>query len=173
VPLGQRPLDVLLLVFFALNLFCITYLIDIEQITVVDVAHPEAAVWPPQAVVRFIHDFGRKYDPALMAREAYWRGGIYFDILLYGPFYAFALYAYARGREWIRVPTLLWGASIFTSTGLIVFEELWGVHAAPNVGVTLQAYAAYLVLPLVAIARMAFTAHPFSRQPAAFASPAG
>src|SRR6185369_7989731 len=28
--------------------------------------------------------------------------------VFYGPFYCFAIYAFVRGRDWIRVPALMW-----------------------------------------------------------------
>ena len=39
IPLRERPLDVLLLVFFAINLFFVTYIVDIEQLVIADRAH--------------------------------------------------------------------------------------------------------------------------------------
>lgn len=163
IPLRRRPIDLVLSAFFAVNLFLVVYLIDIEQIAV-DPAHPEAALWPPAPMVRLIHWFGHTYDPALIAREAYWRGGIWVDVLFFGPFYAAALFAYVRGREWIRIPTLMWATSIMTSTGMIVFEELWGRYPAPHLHVTAAAYGPYLLVPLLAIARMAFAPHPFTEE---------
>jgi hypothetical protein len=159
--LKERPIDLLFLAFFAVNALFVVYCVDIEQV-LVDPANPTAAVWPPQPLIRLLHDYGRTVDPALLAREAYWKGGIWVDLLFFGPFYFVALYAYTKGREWIRIPTLMWGSSILTSTTIIVFEEVAGRHRSPEQLRMWLTYGPWLLVPALAIWRMARAPHPFS-----------
>jgi hypothetical protein len=108
VPLACRRVDWVLLAFFTVNLCFITYFVDIEQLTVANAAHFHYPAWPPPAIVNLVHAYGRHYDPLLMARPAFWRMTNWIDVLWNGPFYVAAIYAIARGRDWIRVPALIW-----------------------------------------------------------------
>jgi hypothetical protein len=161
IPLARRRYDWLLMVFFAVNLCFITYVIDIEQLTVGNAAHFHYPLWPPPQIVGLVHSYGRRYDPLLMARPAFWRMTIWIDVLWNGPLYAAALYAIARGREWIRVPALIWSGSMTAVVLMILAEEHSGVYRSPHFGVVLLLNLPWLALPLLTAARMART-HPFS-----------
>ena len=65
-------------------------------------------MWPPARFVDLIHWCGETYDPLLLARPPFWRMTIWIDVIFFGPFYLFAIYAFIRGRNWIRVPALVW-----------------------------------------------------------------
>lgn len=172
IPLARRRYDWLLMAFFAVNLFFITYVIDIEQLTVANAAHFHYPLWPPPQIVNLIHSYGRHYDPLLMARPAFWRMTIWIDVLWNGPFYVAAIYTIARGREWIRVPALIWSGSMTAVVLVILAEEHSGVHRSPHFGIVLLLNLPWLALPLLTAARMA-RAHPFSEPvPAAAADTA-
>ncbi len=64
-----------------------------------------------------------------MARPAWWRATIWIDSLLFGPFYAAALYAFFKCKDWIRIPCFLWSGVMFANVTIIVFDELLGQHA--------------------------------------------
>jgi hypothetical protein len=162
VPLSKRPLDVLFMVFFALNLFVITYIVDLEQLVVADPRDFAYPSWPPAALIDLVHWWGRNFDPALMARPPWWRATIWIDVLFFGPFYALALYAFARGRAWIRVPTIVWGSVMMTNVTVILFEEMLGPHATPAPARVLLANAPWFLLGLAAILRMAWAEKPFA-----------
>lgn len=170
IPLRQRRVDWILLAFFAVNLFFITYFVDIEQLTIANPVHFSYPAWPPHAIVTLVHSYGSKYDPLLMARPAFWRMTIWIDVLWNGPFYVAALYAISRGREWIRVPALIWSGSMSAVVLIILAEEYNGIHASPHFGIVLLLNIPWLALPLGTIIRMA-REHPFT-VPAAALSPA-
>jgi EXPERA (EXPanded EBP superfamily) len=161
IPLRRRKVDWILLAFFAVNLFFITYFVDIEQLTVANPYHFSYPVWPPHAIVDMVHSYGSKYDPLLMARPAFWRMTIWIDVLWNGPFYVAALYAITRGREWIRVPALVWSGSMSAVVLIILAEEYNGVHASPHFPIVLLLNLPWLALPLGTIIRMA-REHPFT-----------
>jgi hypothetical protein len=104
VPLRERPLDWLILGFFVVNLGFITYIVDVEQLVVPDPAHFEYPLWPPRSMVDLVHWWGNHFDPLLMARPPWWRATIWLDSIFFGPFYALAIHALVKGKEWIRVP---------------------------------------------------------------------
>ena len=162
IPLRNRKADWILLAFFAVNLFFITYFIDIEQLTIANPFHFTYPAWPPHAIVDMVHSYGQKYDPLLMARPAFWRMTIWIDVLWNGPFYVAAIYAISRGREWIRVPALIWSGSMSAEVLIILAEEYNGIHASPHFRIVLLLNIPWLALPLGTIIRMA-REHPFTR----------
>ena len=165
IPLKQRPLDIAILVFFFVNILFITYIVDIEQLVIDDPNKFDYPLWPPRVLVDLVHWYGRNYDPPLIARPAWWRATIWIDALLFGPFYVVAIYAYIKGKEWIRIPSIIYGSVLWTNVTIILFEELVGKHATPRAGIVLLANAAWLIFPIVIIARMwRGGEHPFSRE---------
>lgn len=150
----MRKLDWALVAFFVVNLGFITYCVDIEQLTIADPQHFTYPLWPPRPMVDLVHWWGRSFDPPLMAREAWWRATIWIDVLGFGPFYAFAIYAFVKRREWIRLPSLLWAAVMMTNVTIILFEEFVGAHATPHRGVIVAANLPWLVFPMLMIVRM-------------------
>jgi hypothetical protein len=163
IPLSKRPLDILWIVFFVVNLTFITYIVDIEQIIIDDPSRFEYPPWPPAALVDLVHWWGRNYDPVLMARPAWWRATIWIDSLVFGPFYVAAIFAFLKGREWIRIPTIIWGSMMLTVVTIILFEEMVGEHATPERAAVLLANAPWALAPLFLIVRMARNPRPFTR----------
>jgi Protein of unknown function (DUF4231)/EXPERA (EXPanded EBP superfamily) len=170
VPLRSRKVDWILLAFFAVNLFFITYFIDIEQLTIANPFHFTYPAWPPHAIVDMVHSYGVKYDPLLMARPPFWRMTIWIDVLWNGPFYVAAIYAISRGREWIRVPALIWSGSMSAVVLIILSEEYNGIHASPHFPIVLLLNIPWLALPLGTIIRMA-REHPFTEPATAVQAP--
>lgn len=161
VPLRSRKRDWVLLAFFAVNLLLITYIVDIEQLTVADPYHFRYPLWPPKPFVDLIHTYGRQHDPLLMARPPFWRMTIWIDVVWNGPFYVAALYALVRGREWIRVPALIWCGTMSAVVLVILSEEYSGQFRAPSFGYVFALNLPWLLLPLGVAARMA-REHPFT-----------
>lgn len=164
VPLSRRPIDIALVVFFAINLCFITYIVSLEQIVIDDPFRFTPPPWPPEKLLALIHWYEKSFDPLLLARPAWYRATIWIDVLFFGPFYAFAIYAYARGREWIRIPSFLWSAMMFTNVFIILFDELKGVHATPHPVAVVGANAAWGLVPLLVVWRMARSEHPFTEE---------
>jgi EXPERA (EXPanded EBP superfamily) len=150
----RRPVDLVIVLFFALNLFFITYMIDIEQIVIPDPAHFAYPVWPPRFAVDLIHGWCRAHDPLVWARPPWYRATIWIDALVFGPFYGFAMYAIVRGRNWIRIPALVWAGMMIAIVAIICFEEITGPFATPHPVRVLAANGAWFLLPLVVIWRM-------------------
>ena len=112
IPLKKRPVDIALIIFFIINLFFITYMIDIEQLVVADPQNFQFPVWPPKWLIDLVHWYGKNFDPLLMARPALWRATIWIDSLFFGPFYAIAIYAFIKGKNWIRFGSLMWVSNL-------------------------------------------------------------
>ncbi len=126
LPLAKRPIDIVLIIFFCVNLFFITYIVDLEQLVIADANHFQYPVWPPSKMVDLVHWYGNNFDPLLIARPAWWRATIWIDALFFGPFYVFAIYAYAKGKNWIRFASIVWASVMLTNVSIILFEEVTG-----------------------------------------------
>ncbi len=162
IPLRRRRPDLLFVAFFLFNLLFITYLVDIEQIIIPDPSHFQYPLWPPAPLVDLFHWYGRTYDPLLMARPPWWKATIWIDELFFGPFYAVATYAYIKGKDWIRTPSVIWASVMMTNVTIILSEEIWGPHASPQLGVVILANLAWVVFPIAVIARVSRRDHPFT-----------
>jgi hypothetical protein len=148
MPLRRRPVDLAFVVFFAVNFVFVTYIIDLEAIV------RPATVWPPAPLVEVIHWYGTNYDPLLMANPPFWQATMWIDVVFFGPFYLFAIYAFAKRRNWIRVPALVWAGTMLANVTIILFEERFGQWAAPDFGLVVLANLAWLLVPLATIWRM-------------------
>jgi hypothetical protein len=162
LPLSKRPVDIALIVFFIINLFFITYIIDLEQLVIADANHFQYPLWPPAKMVDLVHWYGHRFDPVLIARPAWWRATIWIDSLFFGPFYVFAIYAYAKGLRWIRLISIVWASVMLTNVTIILFEEINGEHASPELMRVLLANAAWVIFPVIVLFRMWKSENPFS-----------
>lgn len=157
VPLRRRPLDLLLVAFFLVNLLFVTYQVDLEQLVIADPNHFTYPLWPPGPSVDAVHWWGRSFDPLLMARPQWWKMTIWVDVLAYGPFYAIALYALWRDRPWIAIPLAVWAGAMLCDVTVIMGEEMFGAHATPAPLMVWAGNAGWFLFPLLAIYRAART----------------
>ncbi len=166
IPLAQRRIDIILVAFFLINLLFVSYLIDIEQLVIANPAHFTYPIWPPGPVIDAVHWWGRTFDPLLLARPVWFKVTIWLDNLLYGPFYAVAIYAFIKGKEWIRLPSIVYAVSMMSGVIMILSEEAFGPYRTSHLAIVVLANASWIVFPLILLLRMGLTEHPFTRQPA-------
>jgi len=162
IPLSKRPGDIAILAFFLLNLLFITYIVDIEQVIIADPGHFTYPLWPPPVAVDMIHWWGRTFDPLVLARPAWWKVTIWIDAVFFGPFYLVAIYAYIKGKEWIRLPSIIYGSVLLTVVVVILGEEIWGTHATPHLPIVLLANLPWVLFPIYIIYRMWRYPAPFT-----------
>jgi hypothetical protein len=163
IPLLKRPIDIPIVIFFWINILFITYMVDFEQITVADPSNFDYPLWPPPFMVDLVHWWGNTFDPVLMARPPWWMVTIWIDAVFFGPFYVVAIYAYTKGKEWIRIPSIIYASVLLTNVLVILGEELFGAHATPNAPIVLMANAPWLLMPIYIIYRMWRHPRPFSK----------
>jgi hypothetical protein len=163
VPLRHRKFDIVLLVFFVINLTFVTYIVDLESLVIADPSDFEYPIWPPPPLVDLVHWYGETYDPLLLARPPFWRMTIWIDVILFGPFYAAAIYAFIKGRDWIRIPALVWSGLMLANVLIILMDEIYGVTPAKNLAFVLAVNGPWLLMPFVMIWRMRHE-HPFGRR---------
>jgi len=174
IPLSQRPADIAIVAFFLVNLLFITYVVDLEQLVIANPAHFVYPLWPPRPAVDAIHWWGRTFDHLEDARPVWWKMTIWIDDLLYGPFYAVAIYAFVKGKEWIRIPSVFYAGMLFATVVIILGEEKAGPYASPNFAMVLLANLPWLLFPIVIAVRIWRGGEtPFTRAAAAMALPIG
>jgi len=162
IPLSKRPADIAILAFFALNILLITYVVDLEQLIIPNASHFTYPLWPPPFAVDLIHWWGRTFDPLLIARPVWWKVTIWIDALFFGPFYLVAIYAFLRGKEWIRIPSIIYASVMLTNVTIILGEEAFGPYRTPAFGIVFLANLPWLLFPLALLYRMGTNPAPFT-----------
>ena len=163
IPFRNRPLDIVIVAFFLINLLFITYVIDLEQLVVPYAAHFSYPIWPPRPIVDLIQSYGHMYDHDLLARPVWWKMTIWLDDLVFGPFYIVATYAFVSGKNWIRMPSVIYATVLLTNVIIILGEEYAGQYPAPNFLLVLLSNLAWIIFPLIIIGRMWRSERPFSQ----------
>ncbi|NWJ47375.1 MAG: DUF2781 domain-containing protein [Chloroflexi bacterium] len=163
IPLRRRLIDLPLIIFFSINLLFITYIVDIEQIIIPDPNNFSYPIWPLPFMVDIIHSYGRNFDPLLMARPTWWQVTIWIDALLFGPFYVVALYAFIKGKNWIRQVCFIYASVMVTNVTIILGEEIFGPYRTPQLWFVLLDNAPWFLMPLYLIARMWNNPQPFTQ----------
>ncbi|NHJ86058.1 MAG: DUF2781 domain-containing protein [Asgard group archaeon] len=167
---ARKVIDIILLVFFFINLIFICYMFDIEQLIVSGVDHTinwplapeEYPIWPPKFIVDLNHFVGQ-FDHALLYRDPWWQATIWIDVVLFGPFYLAAIYAFIRGKNWIRIPSIMWATMMLTNVTIIFIVEFTdpkyaGGQPLPIIGANLL----WILMPILVIIRMALYPQTFS-----------
>ena len=102
IPFRERKQDIALWIFFLVNVIFVTYQADIEQLVIRDPDNFTYPIWPPAYMIDFLHWYFENYDPLLYERPVWYTTIVCIDQVVYGPFYIAALYAFWKGKEWIR-----------------------------------------------------------------------
>lgn len=163
IPLSQRRIDIVIVAFFLVNLLFVSYFIDTEQLVIANPYHFTYPIWPPGPVIDAVHWWGSNYDPLLMARPVFFKVTIWLDNLLYGPFYLIATYAYIKGKEWIRLPSVIYAVSMISGVVMILSEEAFGQYRTPHLAIVIAANASWILFPLIILFRMELNEHSFTR----------
>jgi len=67
-----------------------------------------------------------------------------------------------RGRNWIRIPALVWSGLMLANVLIILMDERYGVTPAPNFATVLAFNGAWLLFPFAVIFRLRRD-QPFTR----------
>lgn len=154
-PLRRRPFDLFLVAWFCV--FAVTSLVY-EQFIVFGV--DLSATTDP--VGRSWYWYARSFDPVFLDTPLWLRIMCAVDAYVFGPCYLVLIYAFVRGRNWVRVPALLYGAAIVYSTLVYFGWEFLdaGNRAQANLAVVFLVNIPYTIVPLLLMWRMR-RAEPF------------
>src|SRR5258708_15825037 len=162
IPLSLRRFDWLVIAFFIINLGFITYIVDLEQLVISDPNHFVYPIWPPAPLIDLVHAYAHQFDPLVLARPVWWKVTIWFDVLGFGPFYVVGLYAFIRGKEWIRLPSIIYSTALFTIVTIILAEETFGPAKSPQLWLVSLDNGPWLLMPIAIITRTYVNEHPFT-----------
>jgi hypothetical protein len=163
LPLRERKTDYIYIGFFLLNLLYITYIVDLEQLVIKNPSDFTYPLWPLPFLIDMVHWWGSNFDPLQWLRPVWWKATIWLDVILFGPYYALAVYAFIKGKEWIRIPTFIVMSILFTNVFIICSEEIFGPTPAKNLPLVLFANAPLALFPVFLILKMWKNEHPFAR----------
>lgn len=148
-PLRNRPFDALLVAWF--GVFAFTSLVMEQYIAFgVDLARatdPLGRVW---------YWYAASFDPVFLETPLWLRIMCTIDGYVFGPFYIVLIYAFVRGRDWIRVPALIYGAAIVYSTAVYFGWELLDPanRAEANLLAVFLVNIPYTIVPLLLMWRV-------------------
>jgi hypothetical protein len=171
IPLRERNRDWFFIVTFAL--FATTsFLIDTANM----IGRPSPHSNNPMA--RMVYDSMSGIDPVLIANPRAVQIGVgCVSALVFGTFYLVLIYAIARGREWIRLPTFFFAGMIvmnlvvYLAVGILGDAPLFALacrqgsgfdYKSPNPLTSIAMNGFYPLVALLFAARM-WRPHPFTR----------
>ena len=104
--------------------------------------------------MRAIHWWGRTADKLVLARPAWFQVAIWLEVFVQAPFYVLAILAFLRQQSWIRVPAIIYSTVLLTIMCLVLSEQYSGAHKTDKPWLVTAVYGAYVVMPIVVLARV-------------------
>ncbi|MBV6622509.1 MAG: DUF2781 domain-containing protein [Rivularia sp. (in: Bacteria)] len=114
-------------------------------------------------LIRGLYWYGQNIDPALIKNPLSLQIQSFIDVFIFGPFYLLLVYAFIKGKNWIRVPAIIYVSAITYSMILYLGIEFMGDYPPNNYLVFLAINLPYLLIPLALGYRMRKT-YPFSKK---------
>jgi hypothetical protein len=151
LPLRKRPIDILFIVVFSWMIIS-CFISDLLPAVGVDFSQPSDNFF-----VNSNYWYAHDADPLFMHPPVWMRIVTGLSAFVYMPFYFFLVYALVRGRNWIQLPSVIYGTMISTITGIIVFGvEFFGEpeFQTQNPVKFLAFNLPYVLLPILLLIRM-------------------
>eukprot|EP00698_Gefionella_okellyi_P021073 TRINITY_DN6718_c0_g3_i1.p1 TRINITY_DN6718_c0_g3~~TRINITY_DN6718_c0_g3_i1.p1 ORF type:complete len:184 (+),score=29.92 TRINITY_DN6718_c0_g3_i1:19-570(+) len=170
IPLFQRKYDLVYILVFATMLF-IAYTVDIiaalnpSGTTTnpgITAAVLELRSWPPKFLYETNLWWCATYDPVWCVNPVWMKVLATLSPVVYAPFYMFAIYAFIRGRNWIRTPAIMWACAMIVGMCVIMAEEYLGDHKSYNFSVAGAANAPWFFFPFFVLLRVLPWYKPFN-----------
>jgi EXPERA (EXPanded EBP superfamily) len=172
IPLRERPRDWFFVVIF--TIFGSTSAL-IDTANTVGRPNPHSR----NTMARFVYEHVGGIDPVLIANPRFVQVTVGFiSAMLFGAFYLVLIYAFVRGREWIRLPAIFYagmvamGTAVYLGAGILGDAPLFALACGPGSGFDYKAPSAltsisvngpYPLVGLLLVARM-WRPHPFTRR---------
>jgi hypothetical protein len=171
VPLRERRRDWFFIVAFAI-FACTSFTGDLVNL----LFRPDPHSHYPFARVVY-HVYADGADPLLIANPRFLQAASGVSALVFGTFYVVAVYAFVKGRNWIRLPAIFYAGMVVQGTFLVLvvgfagdaplFQQICGAaydgfdYTFTNVPKVLAYNLPYIAVPLLLVARM-WRPRPFS-----------
>jgi hypothetical protein len=149
IPLRQRPLDAFLVFWFCV--FTISSFV-FEQFIVFGVDLSATT----DIFGRTWYWYARSFDPVFLDPPLWLRIMCTIDGYIFGACYPFFIYAFVRGRNWVRIPALVYGAAIVYSTVVYFAWEFLDEanRAQANLPAVILVNIPYTIVPLLLMWRV-------------------
>jgi hypothetical protein len=72
----------------------------------------------------------------------------------------------SKGKEWIRLPSIIYAVSMISGVIMILSEEAFGQYHTSHLALVIAANASWIIFPLIILFRMGLNEHPFTRHAA-------
>jgi hypothetical protein len=152
LPIGSRPVDLVLAVFMLINI-PIVLLVE-SQAVFPSVFFPQSLL---DAVQWYVHLSG---DYLVRDKPPFFRGLVLAELVFQLPLLVVNSYAFIAGKGWGRITGILFGAQLFT-TMVPIFADLLATNV-PTRNLLLGIYLPYIIMPVIILARLIPSEHPFS-----------
>ncbi|MFM7273567.1 MAG: EXPERA domain-containing protein [Gammaproteobacteria bacterium] len=143
-PLRRRPLDLCLVLFFAVCVLPYGLLFSLPEGLGVPVS--EDSPWPP---LRWLHDWAVAEEPAHLDPPPNLIAATLFDGLFQAPALLFICYGLARERPWLRPFGLFYAGAAITNMFYYFMQTFLGPHPPPNTGYYLVFNLPWLIAPML------------------------
>jgi hypothetical protein len=159
LPLRRRPFDAFLVAWF--GVFALSSLVY-EQYIVFGIDLSATT----DIFGRSWYWYARSFDPVFLDPPLWLRIMCTIDAYVFGACYPIFIYAFVRGRNWVRVPALLYGAAIVYSTAVYFGWEFLDEtnRANANLLAVFVVNIPYTVVPLLLLWRVRHP-EPFGASP--------
>lgn len=155
IPLRDRPGDWFFILAFGFFAFS-SFFSDIYCALRVHLTPDSPNFW-----VRANYWYADKTDPLLLALPTFLWLQTFISAFVFGPFYLVLVYAVGRGRNWIRMPAIIYASVMTYAMAITLGVEYLGDLPPENDAKFLAFNLPYLVFPLILAWRMR-RPHPFS-----------
>jgi hypothetical protein len=155
LPLDRRPSDWFFIVCFSCFAFS-SFFSDAWAGLGVRFAPDSASFW-----ARANYWYAQGTDPYLLANPIHLRVQTLISGFVFGPFYLLLVYAFATGKNWIRMPAIIYVSAMVYGMCIFLGSELFGDLPPTNFAKFAAFNVPYLIVPLLLGYRMR-RARPFS-----------
>ncbi len=156
VPLRDRRADLFFVLAFAFFAFS-SFFSDAWAGLGVDFSPDSPNFW-----ARANYWYAAGTDPYFLSHPIHLRLQTFISGFVFGPFYLLLVYAFVTGKDWIRMPALLYTAAMVYGMVIFLGSELFGPLPPTNMQKFLAFNMPYLLVPL-ALAYRVRREYPFSQ----------
>lgn len=84
------------------------------------------------------------------------------EVFLQFPFFFFACYAFIAGKNWIRIPSIIYATHVMTTLVPIMSAFIFDPAFLNHNPVLLATYSVYFIIPLLLLLNMVLYTNPFN-----------
>ncbi len=150
-PVWQRPVDLILIAFFAISV-AYGLLFSLPEGLGVPVAADSP--WPP---LRALHDWAVAEEPAHLDPPPNLIAACLFDGFFQAPVLLFVIAGLVRPRPWLKPLALVYAGAATTNMFFYFTQTFLGPHPPPNTAYYLAFNLPWLIAPIVLGVRVVFS----------------